>query len=223
MSFVGASAFPSYASLANGTDTALGLHNYGGAFVAPVFDYAATFFNSPSNPASNIPVILQKSMDGVTWTDIMTADTDVNGVANFTTNIDQAVWQLRIKVAPGIDATSALSTADANMISEIVAGNITPMGTQFYTSNPNQSGNGITVSDSYLVFSRLAQGATAYPTNPDVLFFTEAEFNQINTAGLDISATIPGQVTFQSPNINNTTSANYYLLILGDANGTGLN
>ena len=223
MSFTGISTFPAYATTAAAADTTLGLQNYGGAFIAPAFQYAATFLNSPSNPASDIAVILQKSSDGNTWTDIMTANTNVDGVASFTTNIDQVYWHLRVKVAPGINATSALSTADANMISEIVAGNVTPTGTQFYTGNPNQSTSGITVSDSYQVFSRLAQGATSYPANPDVLFFTEAEYNQISTASTNLSATIPGQATFQSAYINNTTSGNYYMLILGDVNGTGLN
>jgi len=61
MAFTGATAYPAYGTLANGTDTTLGLQNYGGAFTEPVFEYAATFLNSPTNPASDVPVILQKS------------------------------------------------------------------------------------------------------------------------------------------------------------------
>ena len=223
MAFTGATAYPSYGTLANGTDTVLGLQNYGGAFTEPVFNYAATFLNSPTNPSTSIPVILQKSADGTTWTDVMTVNTAAStGVASFTTNLDQNYWQIRVKVAPGLTAPDALSTADADMMAQLATGLQTPTGIQFYTANPNQA-NGITISDSYTLFSRLAQGLTAYPNNPDILFFTEAQYTQIAAATTSLSATIPGVATFLSANINNTTAANYYLLVLGDANGTGRN
>jgi len=222
MAFTGATAYPAYGTVANGTDTTLGLHNYGGAFTEPVFEYAATFLNSPTNPAENVPVILQKSPNGTTWTDITTVNTNASGVASFTTNLDQNYWQIRVKVNPGLTAPDALSTADADMMAQLATGLQTPTGIQFYTANPNQA-NGITISDSYTVFSRLAQGLTTYPNNPDVLFFTEAQYTQIAAATTNLSATIPGVSTFTSANINNTTAANYYLLVLGDANGTGRN
>ena len=222
MAFTGATAFSSYGTLANGNDTALGLQNYGGAFTEPVFNYAATFLNNPTNPSTDIPVILQKSADGTTWTDVMTVNTVVTGVAAFTTNLDQNYWQIRVKVAPGITAPGALAAADADMIAQLATGLQTPTGTQFYTANPNQV-NSITISDSYTVFSRLAQGLATYTSTPDILFFTEAQYNTIAAATTDQSITIPGQSTFLSANINNTTAANYYLLVLGDANGTGHN
>jgi hypothetical protein len=223
MSFSGATAYPAYGTLANGTDTVLGLHNYGGAFTEPVFNYAATMLNSPTNPASDVPVVLQKSSNGTTWVDVMTVNTAATtGVAQFTTNLDQNYWQIRVKVNPGLTAPDALSAADADMMAQLATGLQTPTGIQFYTANPNQA-NGITISDSYTLFSRLAQGLTAYPNNPDVLFFTEAQYNQIAAATTSLSGTIPGVSTFLSANINNTTAGNYYLLVLGDANGTGRN
>lgn len=222
MAFTGATAYPSYGTLANGTDTVLGLQNYGGAFTEPVFNYAATFLNDPTNPATDVPVILQKSSNGTVWTDVMTVPTLATGVAAFTTNLDQTYWQIRVKVAPGLTAPAALSTADSNMIAQMATGIQTPTGTQFYTANPNQANN-ITISDSYTVFSRLAQGNSTYPNNPDVLFFTEAQYTSIAASATSLEATIPGQVTFLSANINNTVAANYYLLVLGDVNGTGRN
>jgi hypothetical protein len=223
MAFTGATAFTPYGTLANGTDTTLGLQNYGGVFTEPVFNYAATFLNDPTNPASDIPVVLQKSSNGTVWTDVMTVNTAAaTGVAQFTTNLDQNYWQIRVKVNPGLTAPDALAAADADMIAQIATGLQTPTGTQFYTANPNQA-NGITISDSYTVFSRLAQNLSTYPGNPDILFFTEAQYNTIAAATTDLSATIPGVSTFTSANINNTTAANYYLLVLGDANGTGHN
>lgn len=222
MLFTGATAFTAYGTLAAGTDTALGLQNYGGHFAEPVFNYAATMLNNPTNPASDIPVILQKSANGTVWTDVMTVSTLTTGVAAFTTNLDQNYWQIRVKVAPGLTAPDAIAAADADMIAQIATGLQTATGTQFYTANPNQA-NGITISDSYTVFSRLAQGLTTYPGNPDILFFTQAQYNTIAASLTDQSATIPGQSTFLSANINNTTAANYYLLVLGDANGTGHN
>ena len=222
MLFTGTTAYPSYGTLADGTDTTLGLHNYGGVFTEPVFQYAATMLNSPSNPAENIPVVLQKSSDGNTWVDVETVNTNVDGVAQFDEFLDQSYWDIRIKVDAGLDASSALSTADADMMAQMATELQVPNGIQFFTGNPNQA-NGITISDSYTVFSRLAQGLPAYPNNPDVLFFTESEYNQIAAATTDLTSAIPGQVIFQSVNINNTTAANYYLLVLGDVNGTGLN
>ena len=222
MLFAGTTAYPSYGTLADGTDTTLGLHNYGGVFTEPVFQYAATMLNSPSNPAENIPVVLQKSSDGNTWVDVETVNTNVDGVAQFDEFLDQSYWDIRIKVDAGLDASSALSTADADMMAQMATELQVPNGIQFFTGNPNQA-NGITISDSYTVFSRLAQGLSAYPNNPDVLFFTESEYNQIAAATTDLTSAIPGQVIFQSVNINNTTAANYYLLVLGDVNGTGLN
>lgn len=206
----------------DGTDGVLGTQDNGGNFIEPAFDYTATILNSTTNPADTIDVILQKSSDGSSWTDVSTVTTDVNGESVFSENLDQDYWQIRLKIASGLDASSALSTADANMIAQIAAGVQSPSGIQFYTANPNQ-GNGITASDSYIVFSRLAQGNSSYPSNPDVLFFTEAQYNTINGATTDQSSSIPGLTEFLSPLINNTTTGNFYLLILGDANGTGLN
>ena len=207
---------------ADGTDGALGTQDNGGNFIEPAFDYVATILNSATNPAESIPVILQKSADGSTWVDVATDTTAADGTATFSENIDQGYWQVRLKIASGLDASTALSTADANMIAQIAAGVQSTSGTQFYTGNPNQA-NGITVSDSYLVFARLAQGLSAYTNNPDVLFFTEAQYNTINAATSDQSGTISGQEEFLSPQINGTTTGNFYLLVLGDVNGTGLN
>ena len=207
----------------DGTDGVLGTSDNGGNFIEPVFDYVATIKNSSTNPAESIDVILQKSSDGSSWIDVDTITTGVDGIATFSENLDQDYWDTRIKIASGLDASTALSTADANMIAQIVAGVQPTSGVQFYTANPNQSASGITASDSYLVFSRLAQGTSTYPSNDDVLFFTEAQYNTIFNSSSDQSGTISGQTEFLSPSLNGTTSGNFYLLVLGDANGTGLN
>ena len=206
----------------DGTDGVLGTSDNGGNFIEPIFDYVATILNSSTNPAESIDVILQKSSDGSSWIDVDTITTGVDGIATFSENLDQGYWDTRIKIASGLDASTALSTADANMIAQIAAGVQSSSGIQFYTANPNQA-TGITASDSYLVFSRLAQGNSSYASNPDVLFFTEAQYNTINASSSDQSSSIPGLSVFLSPQINGTTTGNFYLLILGDANGTGLN
>lgn len=211
-----------YYAKADGTDAVLGTSDNGGNFTEPAFDYAATILNNPSNPAESIPVILQKSADGSSWTDVATVTTGADGKATFSANLDQDYWQIRLKIASGLNASTALSTADANMIAQIAAGAQATSGIQFYTGNTNQT-NGITVADSYLVFARLATNGTGYPVNPDVLFFTEAQYNTISNATSDQSSSIPGLAEFLSPNINGTTTGNFYILVLGDANGTGLN
>ena len=60
---------------ADGTDGALGTQDNGGNFIEPAFDYVATILNSGTNPAESIPVILQKSSDGSTWTDVTSVTT----------------------------------------------------------------------------------------------------------------------------------------------------
>lgn len=211
-----------YYATAAGTDAALGTSDNGGNWVEPAFDYVATILNNPSNPAESIPVILQKSADGSSWTDVATVTTGADGKATFSANLDQDYWQIRLKIASGLNASTALSTADANMIAQIAAGAQATSGIQFYTGNTNQT-NGITVADSYLLFARLATNGTSYANNPDVLFFTEAQYNTISNATSDQSSSIPGLAEFLSPNINGTTTGNFYILVLGDANGTGLN
>ena len=211
-----------YYAKADGTDAVLGTSDNGGNFTEPAFDYVATILNSPSNPAESIPVVLQKSSDGSSWTNVSTVTTGADGKATFSANLDQAYWQIRLRIASGLNASTALSTADANMIAQIAAGAQATSGIQFYTANPNQA-NGVTVSDSYLLFARLATNGTSYANNPDVLFFTEAQYNTISNATSDQSSSIPGLAEFLSPNINGTTTGNFYILVLGDANGTGLN
>lgn len=211
-----------YYAKADGTDGALGTSDNGGNFTEPAFNYTATILNSATNPAESIPVILQKSSDGSTWTDVTSVTTAANGTAAFSESLDQGYWQIRLKIASGLDASTALTTADANLIAQIAAGVQSASGVQFYTANPNQA-NSVTASDSYLVFARLATNGTSYANNPDVLFFTEAQYNTISNATSDQSSSIPGLTEFLSPQINGTTSGNFYLLILGDANGTGLN
>ena len=211
-----------YYAKADGTDAVLGISDNGGNFTEPAFDYVATILNSPSNPAESIPVILQKSADGSSWTDVATVTTGADGKATFSSNLDQDYWQIRLKIASGLNASTALSTADANMIAQIAAGAQATSGIQFYTANPNQA-NGVTVSDSYLLFARLATNGTSYANNPDILFFTESQYNTISNATSDQSSSIPGLAEFLSPNINGTTTGNFYILVLGDANGTGLN
>jgi len=216
------STLTAYYAKSDGTDASLGTSDNGGNFIEPVFNYIATILNSPSNPTESIPVILQKSADGSSWANVSTITTGADGKATFVANLDQGYWQLRLKIASGLNASTALTTADANMIAQIAAGAQATSGIQFYTANPNQA-NGVTVSDSYLLFARLATNGTSYANNPDVLFFTEAQYNTISNATSDQSSSIPGLAEFLSPNINGTTTGNFYILVLGDANGTGLN
>jgi len=72
-----------YYAKSDGTDGALGTQDNGGNFIEPAFDYTATILNDATNPAESIPVILQKSSDGSTWSDVATVTTAVDGTAVF--------------------------------------------------------------------------------------------------------------------------------------------
>jgi len=102
-----------YYAQTDGTDATLGTSDNGGNFAEPVFDYVATILNNNTNPAESIPVILQKSSDGNTWVDVTTATSAADGTVTFSENIDQGYWQIRLKIEGGLDASTALSTADA--------------------------------------------------------------------------------------------------------------
>ena len=218
-------AFPYLASNQPGLDVAMTLHSYGGVWLNQTLTYSGDFVNVTGTPAKNLPFNLEKKVKTTSnWLVHNSYTTDVNGHFTFTEPIDLSYYDVRIAVkgstmTPG----NVISAADAQLINQWVLGTGTPTGFQFYAADVNGSNN-ITITDAYGVFGRVAGRFTAWPNNvADIKFFTAAEYATITGApSTNYTTTIPGQTDFYIP-ISDAAQppVTYYVMVTGDANGTG--
>jgi len=225
MAVTGVTPFPNGASDINGMDTNLVVHNYGGVFQQQMFAYSGNFKTVTGAGAKNIPVVLQKkATTASTWTDVTTVTTDINGAFAFNEPIDVTYYDVRVHVQGDVlPFGNIVTTADAQKANDIVVGMATPTGFDFYSADVNGS-NTITIADVYSIFGRIAGRFTTWPNNvKDVLFFTETEYNTINTSPTNLRSTIPGVTIFDKVILPDDphTGVNYYVLGAGDANNTG--
>lgn len=220
-------AFPYLASNQPGLDVAMTLHSYGGAWITQTFTYSGDFMNVTGTPAKNLPFNLEKKVKtGTAWTVHNSYSTDANGHFQLTEPIDLSFYDVRIAVkgstmTPG----NVISTADAQQINQWVLGSgPAPTAFQFYAADVNGSNN-ITITDSYGVFGRVAGRFTAWPNNvADIKFFTAAEYATITgSPTTNYTSTIPGQTDFYITiaDVSPQPTATYYVMVTGDANGTG--
>ncbi len=225
MAVTGITTFPNLSSDINGLDSTLVVHNYGGVFQQQMFTYAGTFKTITGAGAKNIPVVLQKKpTTATTWTDVVTSTTDINGAFTFNEPIDVTYYDVRIHVqGDALDFGNIVTTADAQKANDIVLGNVTATGFDFYSADVNGS-NTITIADVYSIFGRIAGRFTAWPNNvKDVLFFSETEYNTINNSPTNLRSTIPGVTNFDKVILPDDphTGINIFVLGNGDSNNTG--
>jgi hypothetical protein len=72
------------------------------------------------------------------------------------------------------------------------------------------------------VFGRISGRFTEWPNNvEDVKFFTTSEYNSINGSSTNLTSSIAGVTNFTFEILPGTTSVTYYVMVPGDANGTG--
>ena len=109
-----------------------------------------------------------------------------------------------------------------NLINQWVLGNGTMTGFDYYSADVNGSNN-ITVSDVWGVFGRISGRFNVWPNNTkDVKFFTASEFSTINGSSTNFTSTIAGVTNFTFEILpGQPSSVTYYVLVPGDANGTG--
>ena len=227
MSITGITPFPNGASDINGMDTALTLHNYGGVFQPQIFNFSGNILTVTGNGAKEIPVVLQSKpkVGPGTWTDLTTSITNIDGVFTFSQAVDITYYDLRLKIqGDALNYGNIVTTADAQKTNNIVLGNVTPVGFDFYSSDVNGSGT-ITIADVYSIFGRIAGRFSAWPNNvKDVLFFTAAEYASINGSTANQTTTIPGTTNITVDIIDgNPSTITLYVLGRGDANNTGFN
>jgi hypothetical protein len=224
LTWTGVQTFSQIAAEQNGTDIALGLHNYGGIFEFQTLKFHGTFLNTTGTPAKNLPLALEKRPSaGGSWIQVNTYYTDITGKFDFTENIDTTYWDVRLAIqGDTMGVGNIISATDAQLINQWVLGTSTMSGFDYFTADVNGS-NGITISDAYGVFGRVSGRFTSWPNSvKDIKFFTPAEYTAINGSPTNLTSTYVGVTNFYHDIIaGQPDSIVRYVLVPGDANGTG--
>ena len=224
LTWTGVQTFTPYAAKQDGMDTTLSVHNYGGVFTPVNFAYNGTFTNVTGTPAKNLPLALERRpFGGNTWTQHSTYLTDINGNFNISVPLDTTYWDVRLAIkGDTMGVGHIISSTDAQLINQWVLGNGTMSGFDYYTADVNGSNN-TTISDVWGVFGRVSGRFTEWPNNvEDVKFFTSSEFTTINGSATNYTSTIAGATNFTFEILpGQPSSVTYYVMVPGDANGTG--
>ena len=226
LTWTGAQAFPTYAAKQDGMDTTLSVHNYGGNFIFQNFQYAGTFTNVTGSPAKYLNLALERRpQGGGSWAQHSTYTTDLTGNFTISVPLDTTYWDVRLAIkGDTMGVGNIISSTDAQQINQWVLGNGTMSGFDYYTADVNNTGN-ITISDAWGVFGRVSGRFTEWPNNvEDVKFFTASEYSTINGSSTNFTQTIPGSTNFNFEIIaGQPSSVTFYVMVPGDANGTGYN
>ena len=226
LTWTGSQAFPTYAAKQDGMDTTLSVHNYGGNFIFQNFQYAGTFTNVTGSPAKYLNLALERRpQGGGSWAQHSTYTTDLTGNFTISVPLDTTYWDVRLAIkGDTMGVGNIISSTDAQQINQWVLGNGTMSGFDYYTADVNNTGN-ITISDAWGVFGRVSGRFTEWPNNvEDVKFFTASEYSTINGSSTNFTQTIPGSTNFNFEIIaGQPSSVTFYVMVPGDANGTGYN
>jgi hypothetical protein len=226
LTWTGVQTFTPYAAKQDGMDTTLSVHNYGGVFTPVNFDYHGTFTNVTGTGAKTLSLALEtRPLGGSTWSQHSVYVTDNNGDFNISVPLDTTYWDVRLAVkGDTMGVGNIVSTTDAQLINQWVLGNGTMTGFDYYTADVNGSNN-TTISDVWGVFGRVSGRFTSWPNNTkDVKFFTSTEYTTINGSSTNYTSTIGGVTNFTFEILpGQPDSVVYYVMVPGDANGTGYN
>lgn len=226
LSWTGIQSFTPYAAKQDGMDTTLSVHNYGGNFIFQNFEFHGTFNNVTGTPAKNLTLALEtKPLNGSSWSQHSTYVTDLNGDFNISIPLDTTYWDVRLAIkGDTMGVGNIISTTDAQLINQWVLGNGTMSGFDYYTADVNGSNN-TTMSDVWGVFGRISGRFTSWPNNTkDIKFFTTTEFATINGSSTNYTSSIAGVTNFTFDILpGQPDSVVFYVVVPGDANGTGYN
>ena len=225
MTFVGGASFSETATTQAGNDFTLNLTNFGGQFQSQTFTYSVNFLNVTGTPAKHINVALEKKLKAASsWISVSVDTTNLLGWVSFSNvNIDTTAFDVRLTVqGDTLNFGNIISVADAQRVNQYVLGQQTPTGFDFYSSDVNGDGN-LSISDVYGIYGRISGRFTSWVNGvEDVKFFTESEFNSIDGSATNLSSTIAGVTNFSFEILPGTSdTVTYYVLGMGDANGTG--
>lgn len=227
LTFSGAATFTTLAASQTGLDTTLSKHSYGGVWEQPTLDFHGKFTNVTGTGAKNLTLALEKKVKaGGTWGTHDTYVTDLSGNFAFSEIIDTTYYDVRLAIkGDTMSVGNVISTADAQLINQWVLGSATPSGFDFYSADVNGSTN-VTITDAYGVFGRIAGRFTEWPNSvEDVKFFTAAEYTTITgSPSTNYTSTYAGVTNFYYNILPGMPdSVQYYVVVPGDANGTGYN
>lgn len=224
LTWTGVQTFTPYAAKQDGMDTTLSVHNYGGVFTPVNFAYHGTFTNVTGTGAKTLKLALEKRpLGGNTWTQHSIYTTDNDGDFAISVPLDTTFWDVRLAVqGDTMGVGNVISSTDAQLINQWVLGNGTMTGFNYYTADVNGS-YGTTISDVWGVFGRVSGRFTQWPNNTkDVKFFTSSEYTTINGSATNYTSTIAGVTNFTFDILpGQPDSVVYYVMVSGDANGTG--
>jgi len=226
LTWTGVQTFTPYAAKQDGMDTTLSVHNYGGVFTPVNFTYQGTFTNVTGTPAKNLSLALERRpLGGSTWSQHSTYITDISGNFNITVPLDTTYWDVRLAIkGDTMGVGNIISSTDAQLINQWVLGNGTMSGFDYYAADVNGSNN-TTISDVWGVFGRVSGRFTQWPNNiEDIKFFTASEYSTINGSATNYTSSIAGVTNFTFEILpGQPSSVTYYVMVPGDANGTGYN
>jgi hypothetical protein len=225
LTFAGTPTFPTLATTQSGMDTVLNLYNFGGVMKSQTMSYHGRFVNVTGTGAKNLTLSLEKKLrPSGSWVQVTTRITDTSGSFAFTKlPIDTTGYDVRLNVKGDTMAVgNVISVSDAQRINQYVLGTATPSGFDYYSSDANGD-NSLSISDVYSVFGKVAGRFTTWPNSlKDIKFFTTSEYTTINNSSTNYTSSIPGVTNFQYNIVaGQPDSVTYYVLIPGDANGTG--
>ena len=224
LTWTGVQTFTPYAAKQDGMDTTLSVHNYGGVFTPVNFAYHGTFTNVTGTGAKTLTLSLEKKpLGGNTWTQHSIYTTDNDGDFAISVPLDTTFWDVRLSVqGDTMGVGNVISSTDAQLINQWVLGNGTMTGFNYYTADVNGSYS-TTISDVWGVFCRVSGRFTQWPNNTkDVKFFTSSEYTTINGSPTNYTSTIGGVTNFTFDILpGQPDSVVYYVMVSGDANGTG--
>lgn len=230
LSWTGVNVFNNLAAAQSGIDTTLTTYSYGGKWNWATFKYHGSFLNVTGTGAKNLTLALEKRIKSSfttytgTWITDSVYSTDANGKFSIARAFDTSYYDVRLSVkGDTMSVGNVISTADAQLINKWALKTATPSGFDFYTGDVNGSGT-LTIADAYGVFGRIAGRFSAWPNGvPNIKFFTSVEYNTISgSPTTNYTSIIPGVTNFTYQiQANQPDSVTYYVLVPGDANGTG--
>lgn len=225
LTWSGAYPYSQVAAEQPGNDIALSQHSYGGIFYLPHLQYHGTFTNVTGSGAKNLTLALQKKpKTGGSWSQVNTYTTNINGNFSFNEILDTTYFDVRLAIqGDTMGVGNVISVADAQQINQWVIGSSTPTAWDFYHADVNGD-NGVSISDAYGVFGRIAGRFSVWPNSvKDVKFFTVAEYNAVTgTPATNFTSTYPGTTNFTFNILpGQPDSVTFYVMVPGDANNTG--
>ena len=223
LTWTGTQTFQSVAAKQDGMDTTLSVHNYGGQFVFQNFQFNGTFTNVTGTPAKDLHLALERRpQTGGSWAQHSTYTTNLSGNFTISVPLDTTYWDVRLSIkGDTMGVGNIISTTDAQQINQWLLGNGVMSGFDYYHSDVNGS-NSLSISDVWGVFGRVSGRFTEWPNNvEDVKFFTASQYGTINGSSTNYTSSIAGVTNFTFEILPGTTSVTYYVMVPGDANGTG--